>query len=253
MPEEAAALIVADAATETGRIAASWARGVPTATTPPPGASAVMVGRASGAVADFVLPASRLPANWLGFTSLRAVILTQADWEQLAEAQKSALLTWTACGGDLLFVDGDPRALLPAGQALRGTESARALGFGRIHLLTSASITATGLADVLTAAGKLQDSNWSLPANRTRDWGVVGARGFRLPIPDVSGIPARAYLGILLVFSLLIGPVNQWFLWKKRQQVLLVLTAPLISHRVHRPARRLRRSPARGSACAGAP
>ena len=229
VPEEAAALIVADLATETGRIAASWARGLPTATTPPPGTSAVMVGRASGAVADFVLPASRLPTNWLGFTSLRAVILTPVDWEQLAEAQKSALLTWTASGGDLLFVDGDPAGLVPAGQAMRGTGSARALGFGRIHLLTSASITATGLADVLTATAKLQDSNWSLPANRTRDWGVVGARGFRLPIPDVSGIPARAYLGILLVFSLLIGPVNQWFLWKKRQQVLLVLTAPLIS------------------------
>ena len=42
-------------------------------------------------------------------------------------------------------------------------------------------------------------------------------------------MPARAYLSILIVFSLLIGPVNYWFLWRKRQQVLLVLTAPLIS------------------------
>ena len=28
---------------------------------------------------------------------------------------------------------------------------------------------------------------------------------------------------------MLIGPVNYWFLWRQRQQVLLVLTAPLIS------------------------
>ena len=41
--------------------------------------------------------------------------------------------------------------------------------------------------------------------------------------------PARAYLSILVLFSLLIGPVNFWFLWRRRQQVLLVLTAPLIS------------------------
>ena len=75
----------------------------------------------------------------------------------------------------------------------------------------------------------MQDSNWALPANRARDWGIITARGFRLPIPGVDGVPARAYLSILLVFSLIIGPANYWFLWRKRQQVLLVLTAPLIS------------------------
>jgi hypothetical protein len=32
-----------------------------------------------------------------------------------------------------------------------------------------------------------------------------------------------------VVFSVLIGPLNYWFLWRKRQQVLFVLTAPLIS------------------------
>ena len=42
-------------------------------------------------------------------------------------------------------------------------------------------------------------------------------------------MPARTYLAILIVFSFLIGPANYWFLWRKRQQVLLVLTAPLIS------------------------
>ena len=34
---------------------------------------------------------------------------------------------------------------------------------------------------------------------------------------------------ILVAFSVLIGPVNYIFLWRKKRQVLLVLTAPLIS------------------------
>ena len=83
-------------------------------------------------------------------------------------------------------------------------------------------------ASCLTAQ-KVQDANWALPANGARDWGTIAGRGFRLPIPGVDGVPARAYLSILIVFSLLIGPANYWFLWRKRQQVLLVLTAPLIS------------------------
>ena len=101
--------------------------------------------------------------------------------------------------------------------------------FGRIHRPTSAAIGTAGLASVLSAAQKLQDANWALPANGARDWGTIAGRGFRLLIPGVDGVPARAYLSILIVFSLLIGPANYWFLWRKRQQVLLVLTAPLIS------------------------
>jgi len=160
------------------------------------------------------------------------VVIGPTEWEQLHDAQKNALLTWTACGGDLIFVDDDPSALPPGGQkppAGAGEPAVRAYFFGRIHRPTSASITTTGLASVLSAAEKMQDDNWALPANRARDWGSIEARGFRLPIPGVDGVPARAYLSILIVFSLLIGPVNYWFLWRKQQQVLLVLTAPLIS------------------------
>ena len=181
---------------------------------------------------DFLLEPARLPTNWLGFTSLRAVVIGPTEWEQLNDAQKSALLTWTACGGDLIFVDGDLGTLLPGATAAcrrgRIARSARYF-FGRIHRPTSASIATAGLASVLSAAQKVQDANWALPANGARDWGAIAARGFRLPIPGVDGVPARAYLSILLVFSLLIGPVNYWFLRRKRQQVLLVLTAPLIS------------------------
>src|SRR6185436_5209921 len=78
-------------------------------------------------------------------------------------------------------------------------------------------------------AAAAQDANWALPANGARDWGVVAARGFRLPIPGIGGVPARAYLSILIAFSILIGPVNYWFLRRRRQQVLLVLTTPVIS------------------------
>ena len=178
-----------------------------------------------------MLPPSRLPTNWLGYTSLRAVILGPPEWQQLSDPQKNALLTWTACGGDLVFVDGDLRTLMPSTMAATpaGEGTARAYFFGRIHRPTSASITASGLASFLADAQKVQDSNLALPANTARDWGAIAVRGFRLPIPGVHGVPARAYLSILFVFSVIIGPANYWFLRRHRQQVLLVLTAPLIS------------------------
>ena len=251
-PDDASTLIVADPASPFGQAAAGWPRKV---TGPAGGAAlsgrvvtvpsgAVTSGAVtSGAVAtlsigrpvssqplDFLLAPARLPVNWLGYTSLRAVVIGPTEWEQLNEAQKSALLTWTACGGDLIFADGDLSALLLAQPASGGSSPAvRGYFLGRIHLPTSASITAAGLADVIARATGVQDANWALPANRAADWGVLADRGFRLPIPGVERVPARAYLSILIVFSILIGPANFWLLWRSRQQVLLVLTVPLIS------------------------
>lgn len=229
VPNGAAALIVSDPASALGAVLPALARPTPAAgahlsigspTVKPVGLPPL----------DFVLPPGRLPTNWLGYTSLRAVIIGPAEWDQLSEPQKSALLTWTAAGGDLFFVDGDLGALFPGGQRLAGAaddRATRAYFFGRIHRLTSASVAATGLHGVLTAA--VQDPDWALPANGARFWGVMAGRGFRLPIPGIGGVPARAYVSILVLFSIIIGPANYWFLKRRRQQVLLVLTAPLIS------------------------
>ncbi len=242
LPGDASALIVADRASAFGTMAASWPRTMSAAagsTSYIVSSGTVTLGRPvpSGGSGtrpplDFLLEPARLPTNWLGYTSLRAVVIGPEEWRQLNDTQKSALLTWTACGGDLIFVDGDLGTLFPGGQnppAGAEDRAVRGYFFGRVHRPTSASITTMGLADVLSAAQQAQDSNWALPANGARDWGTIAARGFRLPIPGIDGVPARAYVSILIVFSFIIGPANYWFLRRNRQQVLLVLTAPLIS------------------------
>jgi hypothetical protein len=238
-PALAAALIVAASGTGLSAQATSWLRlkmaapgyGYPTGLTIGPGGGRSVPSSATPPPLDFVLEPARLPTNWLGYTSLRAVVIGPEEWRQLSEDQKTALLTWTACGGDLFFADGDLATLFPSGRAAAAVDdrAPRAHYFGRIHRPTSTQITATGLAAVLTAAEAVQDSNFALPANRASDWGKIAGRGFRLLIPGVNGVPARAYLFILVAFAFLIGPVNYWLLWRKRQQVLLVLTAPLVS------------------------
>jgi hypothetical protein len=225
---DASALIVAEPSSGFAATAASWRRVIT-------GRTGVTMRGGPGSVPtphlDFVLEPARLPANWLGYTSLRAVLIGAKEWDQLTGNQRSALLTWAACGGDLMVVDGNFDTVFPIvpGAAMSPGFSVRAYFFGRIHVPTSASISNAGLASVLADAAKVQDLNWGLPANRTPDWGAIKARGFRLPIPGVAGIPARAYLSILVVFAIIIGPINYWFLRRRRQQVLLVLTTPLIS------------------------
>ena len=200
-------------------MAASWPRPLtdefPEAITfAPSGGGTVVVGRAgspvppgaSGPPLDFLLDPARLPTNWLGFTSLRAVVIGPMEWERLSDAQKNALLTWTACGGELMFVDGNPKALFPQGQ-----RSCRCHGgWRRVPLF----LRRRPLSDIGVGSKR---AAWTRAHRRTRvgarlelgtcqrivppTGALIEARGFRLPIPGVDGVPARAYLLILIVFS----------------------------------------------------
>jgi hypothetical protein len=227
-PADAAALVVADPASPFGKAASGLLRLASTTTSVTAGAPS---GGATPAL-DFLLEPGRLPANWLGYTSLRAVVIGPDEWSALDEAQRGALLTWTAAGGDLIVADGGVTALSGGGHRAPDAPSsgaARAYFFGRIHRPSAAAIVQRGLGVFLSDAASMQDANYGLPVNRMRAWGIGGVRGFRLPIPGITGIPARAYLSILILFSLLIGPVNYWILQRRQRLVLFVLTAPLVS------------------------
>jgi len=189
----------------------------------------------SGPPLDFFLDPERLPTNWLSYTTLRGVLIAPSEWKQLAPAQQDALLTWTAAGGDLLLVDGTPESILPASERPVGQEShgdSFPYLFGQIHSIKSddlRNLEFTVVMDNTTRAGTISSDDYSLPANRKGNWGVIAERGFLLPIPGVGYMPTSAYLLILVLFIFVIGPMNYFYLWRKRRQVLLVLTVPLLS------------------------
>jgi len=226
--DETAALFVTDPSSPLGTDAAGWLRPVTVS------GRGGFSGAGVAPKLDFILDPPRLPGDWLGFTSLRAVFIGTKEWSELTAVQKEALLTWTACGGDLMFVDGDLNTLLPdpqsrpAGLTVSGNDPARYY-FGHIRVVKSADIRSKGLTEILSASRLPEESNQSLPVNRAPDWLRLSENGFRLTIPGVAGMAVRSYMAILIVFSMLIGPVNYFLLWRKRRQVLLVLTAPLIS------------------------
>lgn len=182
---------------------------------------------------DFSLEPERLPTNWIGFTSLRAVLIGPSEWRQLNPAQQEALRTWTAAGGDLLLVDGTPDTIFPADQRPIGLghfSSVLPYFLGHLHLLKSEDIRERGFENTLLAVDSaVPIYDMSLPAVRSRDWSWIGERGFRLPIEGVGEVPTRAYLLILFLFVLVIGPLNYIYLWRKKRQVLLVVTVPLFS------------------------
>ena len=227
---DAAALIVAVPASPLAQQAAGWLRRAPL-----PSGAFVPAGSPTASVLmptfDLVLEPSRLPTSWLGYTSLRAVMIGATEWQQLNDAQRTALRTWVACGGDLLFIDAEiPDAFAPAGgPAAVLIENALPFFLGQVHRVTTADVETRSFTTVLFDLPSLRDANWALPVNRSADWNKPGTRGFRLPMDGVGTINARAYLAILVLFTVLIGPVNYVWLRGRQQQVLMVVTAPALS------------------------
>jgi hypothetical protein len=225
LPDDAAAILVATGGSAMALAAQGWAR-------------LTKSGRASGGPAytppprDLILEPQRLPTNWLGYTSVRAVVIGGTEWQHLSDAQRTALRTWVACGGDLLLIDGDlaewQRSASPSGAVAGATPSVPYL-LGRVHAFSAQQLTTAGFEATLMTLPAGRDGSWALPVNRAADWGGTFEHGLRMPIGDFGQIHARAYVVILFLFALLIGPANYFVLTKRRQQALLVVTVPAIA------------------------
>jgi hypothetical protein len=180
---------------------------------------------------DFALEPSRLPASWLGYSALRAVVIGGPEWMSLTEQQRTALRKWTACGGDLIVVDAAPGSSLAPGISLASPDGSRSTVpyfLGHLHRLRAADME-LGMTGLLSALSAARAGSWRLPVNRAADWTLAATKGFRLRMAGIGDVHARGYLMLLLLFALLIGPLNYLYLQHRGLQPLLVLTAPLIA------------------------
>ncbi|MBX3440702.1 MAG: hypothetical protein KF861_24640, partial [Planctomycetaceae bacterium] len=70
-----------------------------------------------------------------------------------------------------------------------------------------------------------------------RDWsarhGISARQGsdefLKFLIPSVRGVPVLSFLLLITLFTIVIGPLNYVWLWKKRRLYLLVLTIPVLA------------------------
>lgn len=155
-------------------------------------------------------------SNWLGYTSYAAVALTGPEWERMPVSARTAVRRYVLAGGVLLMLDPGRG---PHFWEEATTEKAIPYGFG------------------LVLQGRLNDaSNWSpvCVATDQRNRGMW--RNFTIeeshsvfPVIKRYGIPARSMLALLVLFALVIGPLNFVVLAIKKRRMWLLWTVPTIS------------------------
>lgn len=177
------------------------------------------------AVVFTTVEAAALSADPRGYTGLDALWLSVADWRRLTPSQSLALGQWVRQGGRLAVAgaeSGPPADLAELGLGVAGSSMA-ASGFGRVEavrLPDGATAEAAALAwlrsirsrTALLSQGLYQAKTWSL-----RDG---------LPVIDY---PMFLILGFVIVFAVLLGPVNIWIAARRKRHAQILWTTPLLS------------------------
>ena len=187
-------------------------------------------GSRGGATSQFgsVYAAEDLPEDWLGLSGFDVVMMADTEWLSLKPGQRLAMIQWGRLGGQLdLYATGAPNfAALGIPSDVEGKVAslktailswngkdldaektvARYWGFGRREkMLTEDYTGGTGLAP-----------------NQKPDWGLLESIGLRQ-------FASWQVIVFLVIFGILVGPVNLFVLAPPGKRHKLFITTPLLS------------------------
>ena len=199
----------------------------------------------SSALAEVVTPDS-LPDSWIDFSGLDFVAISRDDLADLKPSARSAVLKWVHCGGNLIVHQ--------AGTTSKDVETLERVLELNENAAVGASWTQSGarqspppfstrqlmLGLVCAFPDQLPDSPiaWSAFLSNVGEprfsWmqrhGIAPDVGteefFNFMNPGIRGVPVYGFMVLITAFAVLIGPVNYFYLRRKRSLWLLLVTVP---------------------------
>jgi hypothetical protein len=193
-----------------------------------------------------VVPPDSLPDSWIDFSGLDFVAISRDDLADLKPRSRSAVLKWVHCGGNLIVhqagktskdVDTLERLLdLPQNAAV----GARWTEWDARKMPSPFATRQLMLGLVCAFPDQLPDSaiDWSAFLSSVGEprfsWmqrhGIVPDVGsgefFNFMNPGIRGVPVYGFMVLITAFAVLIGPVNYFYLRRKRLLWLLLVTVP---------------------------
>ncbi len=195
-----------------------------------------------------VVRGDSLPRGFQGYTSLNVVLVDTRQGLPELEAL-APLLTWVRLGGSAVVVGPDALEELGRISALEGAFEERfrrielpggglyQLALGRLYVLggsgsealvgSGREMTQAAVRDALLESSAKRGSAASWVPSKYGRWRLEHTP--QPSIPGLDNLPLRAFMVLLVLFAVLIGPVNLVFLKRIGRPVLLLVTIPLLS------------------------
>ena len=183
---------------------------------------------ASYELIDLGFPVAAWSANWLGFSRYDGVVVTEKDVQQMPPDVQSALWRYVECGGALLVLGGSnlPENWISSIEIPDKSTgiSANRVGFG--ECIVSAEMNTRNLNP---AQWRRIVHSWVNTATPWRTELSVAEANDRFPVVSDFGVPVRGLFLLMLVFAIVIGPVNLIVLSRKKRRIWMLWTIPVIS------------------------
>jgi hypothetical protein len=168
-----------------------------------------------------------MPEDWRAYSGFDAIMITANEWTALAPGARNAILEWNRLGGRLIVYSTDkssdlsnlgigPDAILKAHRSFGSVEirlipSSLSLDTGKTLSLIQKSSASIPPPMLPSLAGDIPGS-WPIQKN-------FGEQGFH----------AILFIIVLIVFAVLVGPVNLFVFAKSGRRHRLFITTPIIS------------------------
>lgn len=159
---------------------------------------------------------SQLPDDWRAYSGFDTVLLTENDWMSVPPGPKNAILAWMRLGGQLVIFSesaANPNALgLPADTSF-GRYDIRPISGNRLdHKSTVDFVFNRDYETRIGSVTKDFNGKWPLQTG-------LGEKSFN----------STVFILVLIVFGIIVGPVNLFVFAKSGRRHRLFITTPLIS------------------------
>ena len=155
-----------------------------------------------------------LPPDWSLLSTFRAAIIDESA--ALDADHQELLRRFAAAGGTVVALGAEPLRAGPLRELIEQHEQPLIpIGFG---VIASAPAPGPSVHDLLFRLGYSQE----------RLAAVLPTQYFPAVIPGLGGVPVRTFLVLILLFALVVGPINFLVLRRRKKQLLAVFTVPLL-------------------------
>jgi len=168
--------------------------------------------------------AAELPQDWRAFLGYDVMLVTEDEWLTIQPGARNAIMAWNRLGGQIIIYS--PRsdsdlATLRFGDEGRGLrELTRSQG--KVSIQKIAADNDLDEAATVSAVSLLPAKIKSLREDFNSSWALQKLFGF-------EGFHYGIFIVVLLLFGILVGPVNLFVFAKSGQRHRMFFTTPLIS------------------------
>lgn len=185
-----------------------------------------------------------LPHTAAAYSSLDLVVIDTGG-ELPRPRELGPILAWARTGGSLAFFGPNARSAVETIPEVAawleprfefktwedGGATAWSSGLGAVFVADHGGSAGAPPRGPFATAAQVEAVRWAVDAGLgfVPDGHGWRMQDFRLAIPGVEDVPHRAMAGLLLLFAILIGPVNFWLVKRSGRPVLLLVSIPAIA------------------------